>query len=1273
MLALVAALALAVGGVAWELVRFGPSATSAAWNLEAEVRARLTASASHLRESAARVASQTALIEAASRDRDRVPELFAALPAAPDTALTVYVPAGAGALRVLAWNDGPAEDIPEPRAQADVPTIFVAQGTLGLRLVAWHPIVVDRRRLAVVTAELILSTTAGIHPSLGEYHFPTSFGPVLVTRAGTEPRATDDAQDEKVTVLAEGDVALLDIAFSRQALDTARAQFRRHVLLVSALPLVGLLLVLAAHIFPGRRGSLAPSSFLVLAAGTLLVWLASLIATSTVTLTTVGALVAVGLAFVLPVSGWWRAMFRRPDQSPTRMLAESLGGGAFVAVTLWLTYGLIDWQVTLVGYDRLASPLFPPDVALLTAHTGRLLLAIASLWTVSSVLAALAERWRLSWRKPLASSLAGALWVLPTALALIPNRWSPLPTAAIIAVACVAAGFALTAARVRRFFRHASQSTRLLCLFGAAALPALVWYPAGTFSADRAIEHLIEHTYAPATVNHPQQLQAELEQATRDIDQLPNLATILSGPATDGGAVSTDAAFLVWSQTDLSRSRLTSALELYDASGHLTSRFALNVPEYGIDQSSAETRCQWDTYGEVGTFGGGVVEGVDAHIERQEQRMLHSERSLCDSEGRSLGSIVIHVMFDYRALPFISAINPYDDLLRSAGQPQAARPRGIQTVVYGWGRVPTFTSGQTAWPLDLPLISQIERSREPFWTTRRTEAGAFRVYFANDRSGIYALGYPIPGVFDYLTRLAETTAVAALVFGALLAVTAIIGPITRRPTSPLHALAVEIRTSFYRKLFLSFVFTAVVPVLVLAFTFSAYMSDKLRTDVESEALSSATIARRVLEDTIAVQQVPPTDDVLVWIGQVINQDVNLYDGPVLKATSQRDLFDSGLLPERTPSTAFRAIAFDRLPSFVSEDRAGAFTYLLATAPVPALGRQALLSVPLTLRQQEIEREITELNRGVLLGAVLVILLAAFLGASVAQRVSDPVERLTRATQQIAAGRLDVRIEADTADELRRLVTDFNSMAATLREQRAELGRTHELKAWADMSRQVAHDIKNPLTPIQLAAEHLRRVHEDQRRPLGTVFDQCVDTVLGQVRLLRQIANEFSHFATAPVPRLVRIPLAPVLEGVVHPYRAGLAAHTQLTVDSAPGTPDARADRTLLSRALTNLIENALQATPSGGTVRLTARAEGTAHVQIECVDQGMGMSADAVARAFEPHFSTKTGGSGLGLANAKRNIESCGGTISLESALGHGTTVLVRLPVAGPDDAHATE
>jgi two-component system, NtrC family, nitrogen regulation sensor histidine kinase NtrY len=278
-------------------------------------------------------------------------------------------------------------------------------------------------------------------------------------------------------------------------------------------------------------------------------------------------------------------------------------------------------------------------------------------------------------------------------------------------------------------------------------------------------------------------------------------------------------------------------------------------------------------------------------------------------------------------------------------------------------------------------------------------------------------------------------------------------------------------------------------------------------------------------------------------------------------------------------------------------------------------------------------------------------------------VSDPVARLTRATRQIAAGRLDERLVADSPDELGRLVDDFNTMAETLVAQRAELARANQLKAWAEMSRQVAHEVKNPLTPIQLAAEHLQRVHEDQRRPLGATFDQCVTTILKQVRLLRQIAAEFSTFATHPTPTLEPVPLADLVESVLAAYRPGLPPTVSLDVAPLGALPAVIADRTLFTRAFTNLVENALQAMPSGGTLRVKG-AENDGLVSLEIEDTGVGMDAEGTRRAFEPYFSTKTGGSGLGLANAKRNIELCGGTVSLSSRPGIGTTVTIALTAA---------
>ena len=230
--------------------------------------------------------------------------------------------------------------------------------------------------------------------------------------------------------------------------------------------------------------------------------------------------------------------------------------------------------------------------------------------------------------------------------------------------------------------------------------------------------------------------------------------------------------------------------------------------------------------------------------------------------------------------------------------------------------------------------------------------------------------------------------------------------------------------------------------------------------------------------------------------------------------------------------------------------------------------------------------------------------------------------------------------------------------------RSELERTQRLEAWAEMARQVAHDIKNPLTPIQLSAEHMRRVNLDRGKPLSPALDECVTAILQQVTLLRQIASEFSSFASSPTARPEAASLPDLLEEVVSPYRTGLAGRVPITIEASRDLPPVFVDRTLFARAVTNVIENALHAMPGGGrlTMRATHVASPEPRVTIEMADTGVGMDAEAIARIFEPYFSTKATGTGLGLTIAKRNIELTGGTIGVTSAKGVGTTVTITVP-----------
>jgi nitrogen fixation/metabolism regulation signal transduction histidine kinase len=337
--------------------------------------------------------------------------------------------------------------------------------------------------------------------------------------------------------------------------------------------------------------------------------------------------------------------------------------------------------------------------------------------------------------------------------------------------------------------------------------------------------------------------------------------------------------------------------------------------------------------------------------------------------------------------------------------------------------------------------------------------------------------------------------------------------------------------------------------------------------------------------------------------------------------------------------------------------------VLAAAPVMVRSAEAILTVPLTSQQREIDAQIDALDRRVLLAALLFILGGAGLGYTMAERIADPVSRLTRATRRIARGDFDVHLAATSSDELRRLVEDFNRMASELQRQRAELERTNRLEAWAEMARQVAHEIKNPLTPIQLNAEHLRRVHADKGEPLGPVLRECVETILTQVRLLRQISSEFSNFASSPTarPSVARVP--DLVRDIVDPYRAGIQERIDVAVNAPDSLPSVLVDRTLVTRSLTNIVENALHAMPGRGRLSVDAAAE-DGFVAVRVTDTGGGMDPEALARAFEPYFSTKATGTGLGLPIAKRNVELSGGTVAIESERNRGTTVIVRLPIA---------
>ena len=806
---------------------------------------------------------------------------------------------------MLAWSDGPAEDLPANRLSTNS-GLFIARGAVGLRVVFPMPIEHDGRRVGIATAETVLSPETSVGE--GRYELSSSLGPVAVVPVLGD---AGDAQSrpERFTIAGPAGTPLLEVQYSTGDLARRRHALRARVFALAALPFVALLPLISARLLERRRragagaawfGWSAAGAAVLVASAAVLAGLLIALGAPSGALYALTALTTLGVAVQLVVSRWWwpgRRPF--PAERPVRFTLEQLGGGVVLAAAILGMARVFESRIAPATLGTWQFPLLPIQASNLLYLTGLLLIQLAAGWTAAAVLAMLAERWRITWKQPGPAAIAAVLWALPATLVTIAAGVPPaIPVSAWVAAAAAAVVFGIVATSARRRYRRTSQAMRLLVLFAAMVIPPFAFYPMAAVFAERAARTLIETDYAPVTAQQAQRLSTELARTQQEIDAMPNLLTLVSVGSTSpdaaaGGPVSVELALEVWKQTTLSKARASSEIELFGAEGVLLSHFARNVPEFDAADERLRaiwrgSNCQWAVFAEGVRFGG------------EERTVFHAERGICDAGGRVRGAIAVRVVLDYSVLPFIASTSPYDEVEDESVSPrESSRLLDLQVVVYGWSLHPLFTSGSVAWPIDEDIALRHYSSRQPFWTTLAAGDRAYSVYFQNDRTSLYALGYPAPTLRDHTTRLAEIAAVIAGLFIALLAGAALYAPFAPRRQTPLRVLFDEIRQSFHRKIFLFFVLAAVGPVLLFALAFGAYMTDRLREDVKTEAASVVAVARRVFQEIAAAEPAadrnrpPPTDQVMLWIRQVIDQDVNFYVGSRLAATSQRNLFSSG--------------------------------------------------------------------------------------------------------------------------------------------------------------------------------------------------------------------------------------------------------------------------------------------------------------------------------------------------------------------------------------------
>lgn len=360
--------------------------------------------------------------------------------------------------------------------------------------------------------------------------------------------------------------------------------------------------------------------------------------------------------------------------------------------------------------------------------------------------------------------------------------------------------------------------------------------------------------------------------------------------------------------------------------------------------------------------------------------------------------------------------------------------------------------------------------------------------------------------------------------------------------------------------------------------------------------------------------------------------------------------------QKSPQSLLRTIQW-------SNDAADAETF----HAIPLTGRNSeLLGVLLVGSSRRdlvlLTRKIEKIAAAVGGAALLVGLLIALW---ISARITKPVEELAEGAREVAAGRWDTRIEVRGRDEVGQLATAFNEMTQTLAAQKERLVQTERVAAWRELARRLAHELRNPLFPMQITIENLQKARKLDAKQFLEVFSESTATLKTELANLNTIVGRFSDFSKMPAPQFVRVNVNEVLRNAVRLFEPQFNAVGKPTITPelflTEPLPDIDADPDLLHKAFQNLVLNALDAMPAGGTLTLRT-SERDGNVRIEVKDTGKGLTPEECSRLFTPYYTTKQLGTGLGLAIVQSVVSDHHGTIAVTSDEGRGTAFRIEFP-----------
>jgi len=289
---------------------------------------------------------------------------------------------------------------------------------------------------------------------------------------------------------------------------------------------------------------------------------------------------------------------------------------------------------------------------------------------------------------------------------------------------------------------------------------------------------------------------------------------------------------------------------------------------------------------------------------------------------------------------------------------------------------------------------------------------------------------------------------------------------------------------------------------------------------------------------------------------------------------------------------------------------------------------------------------------------LVGILLFIFSTILAEQISSPIRRLTGGTKSVGEGDLNVEINYGTRGEIKDLIDGFNSMVNRLKQSQIDLAQFERETAWKEMAKQVAHEIKNPLTPMRLNVQQLIAAHKDNSPKFNSIFEKVTSSIITQIEILKNIASEFSNFARMPKLSISKLEAVSIIKETLHLF---IEEKREIIFDAKKSEIFINADHDHLKRTIVNLIRNSIQA---DSTIIIVTIDTDSGNCRLRVKDNGKGISQENIDKVFDENFTTKTKGMGIGLSLAKRFIDNIGGNISVESTSDAGTTFLLTIPLA---------